>query len=126
MKKIGILFLLATLVNSSFSYAQTEGWPEWTPTECYENIEYRARLLKKNGTRYEWQIQFRNFYDRHVFFNYGTQENKEDLPLTTHRKSLRAGEVSTATHIFTNSPGFFLYTDKLSFNMDGSEIYPCD
>ncbi len=128
MKYIGVLFLFLFFfsINQSVSYSQEGSWMEWTPTECYENIEYRARLLKKNGARYEWQIQFRNYYDRQVVFNYGTQEHRESLPLTTHRKTLRAGEVSKATHIFTGSPNFLLYTDKLSFSIDGKEILPCD
>lgn len=122
-----LLMILFSFISTVSSFSQIpEKWMQWTKTNCYENIEYRARYVQTNGNRHEWQIQFRNNFNRMVVFNYGIEENPEALALTTHRKTLRSHETSEPINIFTENENFLLFTNKLSFAVDGSDAIPCD
>lgn len=125
--KIFYLLSILTLSGLSKTFAQApEKWMDWTPTNCYEKIEYRVRYMKTNGSRHEWQLQFRNNFNRLIVFNYGIEEDATALALTTHRKTLKPQEVSEPVQVYTQKENFFLFTDKLSFNIDGRDNIPCD
>lgn len=127
MNKILITTFLVLIGFFSNSYSQApEKWMQWQPTNCYEKIEYRARYVKTNGTQHEWQIQFRNNYNKLIVFNYGIEEDARALAITTHRKTLRTNEISEPVSVYTQKENFMLFTDRLSFSVDGRDWIPCD
>lgn len=127
MKEILIVTFIVFISSFTNSFSQApEKWMQWQSTNCYENIEYRARYVKTNGSRHEWEIQFRNNYDRLIVFNYGIEEDSQALAITTHRKTLRTNEVSKPISVYTQKENFLLFTDRLSFSIDGRDWIPCD
>lgn len=127
MKNIVNLICVVWLFSAQLLTAQeAQKWDDWQPTHCYHNIEYRAKYVRANGERHEWQIQFKNNYTKQILFNYGTSENSEGLAITTHRKTLKPGATSEPVEIYTQGDEFYVFVDGLSFDIDGSRVIECE
>lgn len=122
MKTITLILLA---IFSTTVVAQ-ESWSDWQPTQCYENIEFRTRYIKKYGKRHQWEVQFKNNYDRLVVFNYGVSEDAQELALTTNRKTLDGGQTSKPIALYTQVENFYILVDMLSFFVDSRSFEPCN
>src|SRR5690554_6008771 len=122
MKTITLILLA---IFSTTVVAQ-ESWSDWQSTQCYENIEFRTRYIKKYGKRHQWEVQFKNNYDRLVVFNYGVSEDAQELALTTNRKTLDGGQTSKPIALYTQVENFFILVDMLSFYTDSRNFEPCN
>jgi len=126
MKWISVL-LIGIIFSTATAFSQ-ERWSPWEATYCYEDIHFRTRYVKALGDRHEWEIEFKNRYNRMVVFNYGILEGDDDdeYPVTTHRKTLKAFEICDPVVIYTQAEGFIILVDQLSFYVDSREIVPCE
>ena len=122
MKTITLILLA---IFSTTVVAQ-ESWSDWQSTQCYENIEFRTRYIKKYGKRHQWEVQFKNNYDRLVVFNYGVSEDAQELALTTNRKTLDGGQTSKPIALYTQVENFYILVDMLSFFVDSRSFEPCN
>src|SRR5690606_5329495 len=107
--KIFYLLSILTLSGLCKTFAQApEKWMDWTPTNCYEKIEYRVRYMKTNGSRHEWQLQFRNNFNRLIVFNYGIEEVSTALALSTPRQTRNPPAASEPIQLYTQQENFSL------------------
>ena len=124
MKKIILFFLLLSGITLS---AQTDSeWQPWQKTSCYSNIEFRVKYVEKNGSRNHWAVEFKNNYNELISFNYHVTDKLQQYNLTTHRKMLKALEVSTATDVYTDFDDLFLIVDKVSLSPYPEDFLECD
>jgi|SRR5690606_1184613 len=122
MKTIVLIVLISC---TSFVSAQ-DAWSTWNKTQCYDNIQFRTRHIKKYGKRHQWEVQFKNNYNRLVVFNYGISESEQELALTTNRKTLEAGQTSDPISLYTQVENFYILVDMLSFYTDNRVFEPCN
>ena len=116
-------------VNKTIKSFDTSEWGPWGPDDCFDGIDYRVKKGDFNSysQKWYWYLQFRNRYDRKVYFSYsvGEQGTKSE---PDHRNYMEAGSESDV-------PGFLLYSGSkihvrvgyIRFGNDNSGAYAtCD
>lgn len=124
MKKLLLLFLLFTGVT--LSAQNSDAWDDWQKTSCYTKISYRMKNEAKHGSQYHWKIQFRSDYGEVVSFNYHVTDKLEEYSITTHRKTMKPGQVSDEIDVYTKESDIFLLVDKLSLSPYPENFEECD
>ena len=90
-----VVIIITSLTTTSFKKA-TNDWGNWTsPNARYDGIEVRVRRGDYNNyaKKWQWDLQFRNRYNKKVTFQYGcTASNDRNSCRTEQRTSLDANE----------------------------------
>ena len=124
MKKILWILLI---FGFQFANAQVGSWTVWKQSPCYLKIEYRYRYVKQQGDRHVWLLQFKNNYNKSVYFNYSLAgEQEEEQLYLARRKSITPNRNSDEMEFFTNSESFEIQVSNLSFRQGVTEYEPCD
>jgi len=124
MKRIVLLIALFSCLAVS---AQDKGvWDNWQRTSCYSKIAFRLMYVGKNGTQYQWKVQFKNDYPQLISFNYNVTDKLQQYNITTHRKSLEAKQVSPEIEFFTKEEDIFILVDKVSLSPYPENFVDCD
>jgi hypothetical protein len=124
MKKLLLLLVLACALPAA---AQTDnGWEEWQTTSCYSSIKFRLKFAEQRGDQYVWKVQFKNNYPQLISFSYHVTDEPGDYSLTTHRKTMEKGAISTEIEVFTTTEDIYLVVDKVSFSPYPDNFVNCD
>lgn len=123
MKILLTLYIILTSLNSTAPSA----WTKWETTPCYDKIEFRYRHLRAQGARHVFEVQFKNRYERTIYFDYALAdaETKEGLD-HARRTSLPARRESKSISVFTNTEEFVIVVGQLSFSPYSTDYEACD
>lgn len=124
MKKL-LLFLLF-FTGLTLSAQSNDVWDDWQRTSCYAKVSYRMKSEPKHGEQYHWKLQFRSDYAEVVSFNYHVTDKLEEYNVTTHRKTMRPGQVSEEIDVYTTISDIYLLVDKLSLSPYPENFQDCD
>lgn len=124
MKKILLLFVF--VMGSQMVFAQTGDWEDWQKTSCYSKILFRLKDEGMRGQQHVWKVQFKNDYGHLISFNYNITDKMGQYNITTHRKTMHAGQISDETEIFTKEQDIFLLVDKVSLSPYPKDFLDCD
>ena len=120
------LQLLALVLGSYTSFAQSGQWEDWQKTSCYSKIAFRLKDEGMRGEQHVWKVQFKNDYGHPISFNYHVTDKLEQYDTTTHRKAMNNGRVSDEIEIFTKYEDIFLMVDKVSLSPYPKDFIDCD
>jgi hypothetical protein len=132
MKKCQIAMMLIAICLFNFASipAQKTDWGAWNNTQ-YNGIDFRVKCLSYNdyAKKYTWDIQFRNRYQKTVYFNYAYAEPETTVTRTTNRGSLSSGNTGSGhqelLNTSCNSSYVKVYIDKVRVGEDsGPYINP--
>ena len=104
-------------------------WGEWTNSDCFKGVDYRAKRGDYNSyaNKWHWDVQFRNRYNNQLNYSYAVGE-PGTLPEPDHRDHISAGDISdTKGFLLNSSKACRIRVGYVRFGNDDSGSYhECD